>query len=1041
MNKIALILLTFSLVSCGKGEGSGVLSKGLSDESVSNSSLIDSSKVMLSPKFYELDIQKFFYKKEVLPSTDKRYVEIQTDHVKEETKLNNLTHSKGLKEILIKGKNLIFSPGNSQGLYEQLNNMTDIVKVTIEAETVDILESMKIPNASLHISSKELNFLNHASIDLTPLGFSQRATHPSNGEVGRDAGEIILAIKKLNFDPQRKSALFILNGGKGQAGSSGIKGANGSRMRDLGGGVVFKREEIESCEVIDNPRFDRVKVNKRLHCSTTIRTEGTNSRPTNGGNAVAGSRPGLGGKGGEFISYIDIPRSLVLLQGGKSGQSAGTIRGGNAGSPTISFHQDIFVNRNGHRVVRSSVRGVSSKGADVISPSALKESGEDGFFDISPLIKNWEGLGYLEKELLYANDLYINNHIERAKESFAKVDKGLSFLDVRKVGVKSTFLKGALSEKLLKINSQRDYYGHSINWVPNYSLEANFSKFKTDLDYSLKTLYLTYWIKNSQKSIESKVEALESFQDSLTEGIEKDKEKYENLISKIPLLKEKIDEFRVEEEYFASEVKRVEAEIERMAKDNIVDRNKVPFLKKALGTVAALSNVIPAGKPALGLIGSSLSIISNNIGSKRPLMDTIKDASSIYNNFSNLKLEESSKNWNEAWSKVKISRVREIKDKKELKEYLSAVTDFSAPILESLKEQAKNWKRREVSSSEISAEIEKIKSTHEVFKKIVKSLEKFMNKKNALVREVNMIQGNISKTLASIYSSFDKISQMSYQKDKLINGGDINITPLLESLEEETKSRILKYHYEVARAYEYRLLRPYLRSINLDIVLEKMKSIVSSDQSAHLSSGDYESLSGLYTSELSSIVDETLSELSREGLPLQREKVLQLNKQEVLALNRGEDIYLDLISEDVFSREMEDIRINNILVEDMNVSNSGELGRSAEISLELAYSGESYIRKGDRTYIFEKDTNAEKTKWGATLDLISGEISSIGASPTAESLVGSLIGTGNIEDLMLLSRPGGLTQLKVRLRKSLSPGVKSTFEGARIRLIYDYNIF
>ena len=1041
MNWAIIILSSLFLLSCGKSTTSPVEV----NSSTTSSEELDSSSVLLSPKAYDFSVSKFFFQKEMLASTDKRYVEVQIRKSSSSESLNNLNSSKGAKEVLIKAKHLVLTPGHQQGVFEQLNNMVDISKVTIEAEVIDVFNQINIPNANVYISAREINLSSNGQIDITPLGFSDRATLPFAGKDGLDAGEIILNVKNINYSKKRTKALFILDGGEGQAGSLGVKGRNGSRLRDLGSGVVFRTKSRETCEHIDNPTFERdrfkLKNNKRLICSSHSSKEGTNAWPTNGSKATAGSRPGVGGKGGWMRSHVKIPKELVSVEGGKSGESSGLTKGGVAGVPKVSFHQNIFIDRRNRTHLKGNTKRVASSGADAIAPEAKKERGLKGSFEISPLLKMWQAEGYLEKELLFANDLYLNNHIEESKSLFRKLDKGLNWLGLGNKSIKGLALKAKLNENLMKINSQKDFFGHSLSWVPNYSFEANFSKFKSDLEYSMETLYLTYWIRNSQKSLESKLKAMEEVQTKLLEDIEVSKESYNNLISKLPILNEKIDTFRVEEEYFAKEVRRVEIEIESMARDNIVDRNKVPLLKKVLRTAAAISTAIPAGQPALGLIGSSLGTLSEHIGENNSLGDIIEDSSSIYKNFQSLNLEDSSNAWNESWSKVKLSRVKEINSKRELKEYLSDVSEFSKPIITAAQEQASEWKKREVPRTEIAQEIQRIKSTHAIFKDLSEKLESFMHKKNSLVREVQEVQSEITSTLGSIYSSFDKVSELSHFKKNFLDGSDSNITSFLDTLEEDTKSRILKYQYEVARAYEYRLLRPYRKSVNLDVTLEKMKAIVEANTETFLSAKEFDTLRAVYTSELSSIAENILFELSGENFPLQREKVLQFNQSELKALNNGKDIYLNLMAKDFFPDDMHDIRINSILVENLDVDSEGSFGRSEEVSLEIAYSGKSYIKKGEDYYFFEKDINSQKTKWGSTFDLISGEQSEILESPTASSLIYNLLGQNSEDKIMLLSRPGGLTQLKIRLRKDVSPDVQVSLHSAKIRIIYDYNTF
>ena len=54
----------------------------------------------------------------------------------------------------------------------------------------------------------------------------------------------------------------------------------------------------------------------------------------------------------------------------------------------------------------------------------------------------------------------------------------------------------------------------------------------------------------------------------------------------------------------------LEAQLVARAQQNVEDRNKLPFWKKAVGVLGAATKIIPLGQPALGYVGIGLGLLS-----------------------------------------------------------------------------------------------------------------------------------------------------------------------------------------------------------------------------------------------------------------------------------------------------------------------------------------------------------------------------------------------------------------------------------------------
>ncbi|OUR98663.1 hypothetical protein A9Q84_04395 [Halobacteriovorax marinus] len=994
-----------------------------------------SDSVLKSPKFYQFNALAFFNKKESFSAKDKRYLKVEESKDKEVVSWNGNELTSGVRDITISAKELVLKKGNHQGVFEQLHKVSDLRSLTILAEKVELDSVLELPSVNVKIYANVMIVGKDGSIVTTPLDRETNARQFKNGVNGLNAGEINLHVNDLLISNQRNVKAFVLSGGNGQGAGTGQKGRNGSRMNDFGGGVVYKVDVKKKCIHV---REVRDRFNKEIECGPRWSYTGVQAWPTNGESAISGGKPGEPGNGGVFSSIQEVSSEHIDLDAGKAGRWAGFFLGGNPGIPMNSYH---VVNDYRGRNNRKSQ--TSNKGGDVSSPRALKKEGKAGIVKIIESKNSWMNDGLAEFNLMYANDLYLNNRIEEARVVYDNIENyftKVSNTEFEK-SLKQTAVISSTHVQRNKIEGQLDFFGHKITWVPKLSFEANYTAFENDIESSMKILYLTYWILNSQNSLEEKNKALAELQDSLFFKMEKSKEDFNKLLDKIPLLKEKIDEYRVHEEFFQQKLVKLEAEIERMARNNVLDRHKTPMYKKALKVVAVIASVFPAGQPALAVVASTMMVALEAADSDNPVRSILSNAPKLYSSYESFDLEASRNDWNENWSKVKVSHFNSLKTDEERKEYLRGIVNFTKPIVNEMKKHSDIWRKQQVPSGEVEAEIAKIKALDPIFKQITKDLEELMFKKKVLNDEIQAIDTQLGAYLALIQNGFVTLGEISDQRVRISKGMDVKLNPIMQKIEEEAKGRLLKYHYRMARAFEYRLLIPYKENLNMDAITSKMIEVVEADQEGQLSEGQFNVLKGLYLKTLAQIVDRALEKFETNGVPRQREKVIYLSIEELNSLNKGNDIFLDLVNEAIFSEDYEDVRINNIIVEKMSISEAIPSLRLAEASLDITYSGKSYLRKNGEIYLFETQENSESKnhKWGANLDLIGDELSQINQSPIAESLMRMLIGENNDENLMLFSRPGGLTQLKLSLKKQSIPKIDFNVDKIAIKIIFDYH--
>ena len=1036
--KRTLILITLLICSCGdnntyqNSQDKNHLSKDQVQQGHTNSY---SSKVLAEPNLYDFKAKTFISKKDTFLSTDKKYIQVSSKLSMLTKKLNHQTFPEGLRIVVIEGKDLVFQKEHFQGLFEQIHSAPDIETLRIYADTVEIKDYLKIPSTKVEIYAKRLLFSSKGAIDVSPLNLNHRALQFKSGEHGLSATEIKLFVESIEIIPQRAGPIFILNGGSGQDAGLGQKGANGSRLRDLGGGLVFVSNTKNHCVHIDTVRHMR---DKRLHCNPKQTFKGTDSWPSDGSPGIPGGSPGDAGDGGVLYSTVDISERWISFLPGVSGQVSTISSGGDPGTPLVSYHETKHFRESTRRVSRTS-----SKGANILSPTAKISIGKKGKVLSIDNKLSWINEKAIKHSLKFANDLYLNNHIIKAKKEFQKLGHVFNQIEESKVFKSLSLISdfNLLSVNTNKIEGQLDYYGHKVTWIPNLSLETYYSRFEKEIDESIKIIYLSYWITNTQTSLEEKIWGLRKLQDQIEISLEVQSEQINIMNEKVPLLKSEIDKFRVNEEHFKNELLRVEKEIEEMAKSNVISRNKESFLKKTLKTAALLSKIIPAGQPALGSVGVGLDSLIKLSDSDRPLNTLLDEVPELYNSYKDFNYMESKDNWNESWSKIKISKFRSLSNEKDRKEFIQDVINFSKPILKGIRRNTSIWKDRQTPRGEVELEIEKIKNSDPLFTSIIKNLNEILLQKEALNFQIQVIDKGLGESLVEIQKSFVKLGSLSSQSLIFSRGDDKKFIPLIEEMKHEAEIRLQKYQYHLIKAYEYRVLRKYTRNLNIKPFINKIIKLVKVDQIGELGSKQFDQLKALYIDSLSSIAFETLEKFEEDGVPQQREKIIYLSTEEIEALNEGKLIYLDLIGQNVFNSDFRDIRINNIIVEDLSVESSFEGARIAEVSLNINSYGKSYINKEGNYYLYEEDVSSKsQKKWGASLDAISNTLFQIESSEGAMSLMKVLLGENGHDSINLFSRIGALTQLEVSLSKHVLPIQELKVKDIAIKIIYDYSL-
>lgn len=1027
MNLRFSIIFPFILLissGCGKERVAGIAHTPTSESNnreIEPNILIPTGKVEVSPRVPKFKTQGIFLPKSILSKEDRRYINIQTNILNKKTNFNFRFFKDGLRHLIISGKRLVIVPGHSQGLFEVLNNSPDLYKVILESEEIVFGGKLNLPSTHLTIKAENVIFNSNSQISTIPLAKETRPEQFANGEKGLTAGRVELWGKQVSILP-RKIPLFLLGGGKGQSAGLGQDGTVGSSITAISNNILYRcfKKRIEVCDLVigkDKRETTRCREDYKNVC------EGRNTWPQNGSNALAGGIPGNGGQGGIFITNQGSLLNWTSLKGGDSGERADSYTGGNPGNPNPAIH-NIY-----GRII--SKRFKSGKSVD--SPAAFEPVGKKGRFKIIQSKTNWIGKESFKHSYLYAKDAFLAGHRLLAKEEFQKISKNITLNDAYKDDNDLKLLNQKSIVWLQKLSTHLDYFGNPLTWVPSLSFESNLSLFNTEINNSLDTLYLSYWLKKHFNNVNQMREGLEASSLNLFKDISQKREQHTTGLKKIPLLKKKVENLKIEEAELQFLLKELEIKIYDMARRNVIDRNKVPFFKKALKVLAAVSKVVPAGQPAFGVIANSLNQFVQKIDPE-DVWGSLSNLPSLYSTIDNADMwKESSESWNKRWSKIKYSHYKSLK-KEERSAYFSNLVKFSSPIIQEAMSQRSLLKSREVPKGEIQLEIHKIKSAHPMFKKVTMKLEKLLINKEVYIAEVRDLLINLSSIQNIINDNFNMIAKFQEKGLNLEYVLDPSIKSDIEHMANNSTDRLQLYFYKIVKAYEYRLLKNYNGSLNLQALREKML-LLADTESNQLSLEQFNSLKGVYTEQLANILNKAL-EWAEINPEYRNKQTFKLNSNELHTLNQKKPIYINILNPNFYGKDKENIRIVNVKVKDIKVNSISLPERFGLLSINIEHNGRSYLQRNEQIFSFNL-ANHQRNKWVSHFDLLTDQLEHREASPAMNSLLSTLIGNHS-EDLMLFNRPGGLTSLKITLDKLGEANLNSKLEEVILEIQYDY---
>lgn len=994
------------------------------------------------------------------------------------------------RAIRIEGDRIDISRYNDGNrLYQQLcavrdpmGNLlnADIGSVEIIADVLVIKTRLWLPGTQVTIKAVELYFEDEdpgepACVVTTPVELTERpalgagATQGANGLAGLNAGSILVDVMEFHSASPASGAVwprFILAGGQGQPGGHGRNGANGPNL-DYKDSFQVRVETWAGTDKawthLENP--SPYKITSILYhdhsdgwdfdWDSFAGWHGTTTLP-NGENAVRGGLPGAGGNAGMLRSTVPLD-SLYSVSAGLKGQRVPTYLGGQRGTPLyyVQLIYDLYGAWMGSGSCETNwgFYGYAQPGANATPPddSGIPEGQAGGFEAIATSMEQFSPENF-NQNLNIIRQFYLANQIEVCTQ---KIDKYIQLIDlyrqrsdwaslpfVRRCRIESIYAE--LRSMQNRIENGLDYYGNPAGWAPMLSFEVNRTIFDNEIDRAIRMLYLSYWLREEAGTAQARVGALTDTIEAMKDEIVLLKGRYDEAVETLPDLETESLFLQQSTEVVRGKLKHREDELRLQAQNAL----REPWWKTGLKLAASMCSMIPVYQPALGAVGMGMNL-GANFDSGDPWA-AIAGAADITTTLGACGLKYSAQMQKAGLADLDAD-VADDEDRNAA--YLAMLSEGGSAVTSAFSEISGIVAAREAPKSRIDAELARLAAEDETFQVLADEIKELLDQKAALARKIALAVQDISTIPNQIATNVQSINCFMREKGsgEAVLGDEA--LEYLTAMDNRANDRLIKYHYYLAKGYEYRLLRPYTNPLDLTPMFERFREIalVNAAEGHVLSPDQFESFKAIYEDILAGIAETIFDEYNRNARPEYTVTArFNLLPEELEKINAGGPLWLNPMEIGLFNGLYEEnLRIVDLSVHAIVADADGTpLGDTAYVDLRIEHPGESKLKSNGTVYLFRYSQGGDSRpiEWGGRYHLAEDLIEAIHPSAASESLLRSLLKGDAASDMMLYSRPsawGDLKLSKSSVNTVRTPGGVVTrddivIRDLRLELTYDF---
>ena len=633
---------------------------------------------------------------------------------------------------------------------------------------------------------------------------------------------------------------------------------------------------------------------------------------------------------------------------------------------------------------------------------------------------------------------------------------------------------------LHRLENGLDYFGNSPDWVPALSFEVLYTVYAKEIGHAIRVMYLSYWLQNKADDISKKETALSNCRSQLWNDTVQARDNYETCKDLIGPLKARANSIadkigRADEEGCSGllcRLKAKEEELLKRAQENIQEAHKVPLWKTAWSGLSLIVTSTVTGVTA-GTIGGPYGIIGGGIagivvGSMNVLTDDsimnpnpwqqVSMRTDVAKQFNSIDFEQATEGWMDDFDDIEdLSDI----ENNGIDGYLQNLRDNAGDMADGMWGVKEALKTTLLDDEEVEAKLKEIKASDPTFNRLVDEVTELMVEKQVFNRHLAAAMQKIATLANSMTNNVLAIDAMNRDSSRLNRIVNPRVDMYLSDMESRAMARLRKYHYYLAKAYEYRLLEPYPGDLNIEVMFSKMKDIAATpldSDNGLLGPQDFEALKVIYEDELKQLTEHILtlflSGRTEKNVPTWFEIY---DEEELRQINSGEPLTINLFESGLFPSDKENIRIVDMKVGEggMDVSLAGDCNGFGQIVVNMQHPAVSklqyfqHLEPGTKN-IYQFRHLAEDTKelldinWKSEYNIVNGQLTHPEVSASQESLLWTLLGEDDKENALIYSRPGAWADITITKRDNLPkpapgcPPCRGNIDYLLVRVEYDY---
>ena len=787
-----------------------------------------------------------------------------------------------------------------------------------------------------------------------------------------------------------------------------------------------------------------------------IRTNGVGTNGTNAGNIHF------------YVRDLHADAAMRFILNGGEGQSTnrnGTPGNGGDGG-TMYSNLDI-------RAFCDFARGSCGVKYDADSTSATHYGGiigsgvigNPGHFERDYTPYKYLNPAYIAPVIRHITDAYVNNFIvysiETCREYSRLIDAALSATRCDTCETAETMeLSSELMEFGSLLNSLElglDYFGNPIGWVPLLSFEVMLQNYQEEVDRAIPQLYLYYWLTKVDRTLQEWVEAKMMLASQTETELQNLCDNINQLAADIPILLDNIADIEVKMAEVQLKIDQIEADLMRKAKKKLKKKAKIAKAAKMCKAVASVAQFCgPYGAIVAGALNTAAGFVESANNNASEINRYVGYASDILNvdlptwdtsytkYFS--KIHDTTYSLSGMYDSVK-TRLNSVNWSSLTSDFSSLTTAFTsiksdiAPVLSTVGNVRDALKKTSVPQDQVTALFNALCAESQEWNALKADMEALGKKKQLFNEQLEKIYNEIPALLSEV--SVNIISLDAFRNDafEINSKRDLHAMEYLEKMTQRAKNRLVKYHYYLRKAYEYRMLKPYDGEYNLVGMFERFETLATTmNYDSIVDLTNYASLASVFNDVISGIVEEIIDEYSYNYPEQSAPITIVVPREQLDIINNNEDLKLNFYEMGIFSPDEENVRIVDLSVHHISTHAEGNIGYTGYMDLNMTHQGISRFRKDGQIYWFDhisRNTTSPHT-WGVRYDAVADEITPIQPSFASQSLLYSILGTSGANNMMLFSRPSAWGDLTISKKVHTSGGARIVVDSLVLRLQYDF---